>query len=56
MAAEEQSDESKHQQKKNRHMSDSFLPSPPSQPVTSGSNIGEAQASIAAHGSIAELR
>src|SRR4051794_4980071 len=43
MTAEEQSHESKHQQEKHCHVSDSFLPC---QPVTNGSNIGEAQASF----------
>lgn len=45
MAAEEQPEESKHQQENACHVSDSFLPSPASQPVTRGSNIGEAQGS-----------
>src|SRR5690349_11287312 len=45
MSAEEQSHESKHEQQKNGHVSDSFYPSPGSQPVKCGQNIGEPQVS-----------
>jgi hypothetical protein len=54
MSAEEQSDESKDQQEKNWHVSDSSHPSHAGQPVTSGSNIGEPQGRFFA--SAAEVR